>query len=130
MAFALAIIPAAAEEKNILSTNDQDLSKSWEWVRYNKGCYGFHDGMFRIKSLPGNIYEREGIPSQNILLMDFPHEYACVTLKVSLTPDKQGEQAGLLFYRDDDHYMKINPLSPLSDPFKGALKRPTQKANS
>jgi hypothetical protein len=23
-----------------------------------------------------------------------------------------------------------NPLSPLSDPFKGALKRPTQKANS
>jgi signal transduction histidine kinase len=24
----------------------------------------------------------------------------------------------------------INPLSPLSDPFKGALKRPTQKANS
>jgi hypothetical protein len=29
-----------------------------------------------------------------------------------------------------DTYQHVNPLSPLSDPFNGALKRPHAKANS
>ncbi len=108
VALTLTVIPTAADAaENLLPKNEEELSKSWKWVRYNKGSHAFKDGKFSVKSLPGNIYEHERVPSQNILLMDFPHQYACVTLKVSLKPDKQGEQAGLLFYRDDDHYMKV-----------------------
>ena len=93
--------------KNSLPSNDQELSKHWQWVRHHKGCHHFKNGKLLIKSLPGNIYENHRPPSQNILLTAFKHKYACITLKVSLKPDKHGEQAGLLFYRDDNHYVKL-----------------------
>ena len=89
----------------VLPQNEKDLSENWEWIRPDESGVEFKDGILRIQSLPGNIWG--GGKAKNILLQPLEEENVCITLTLSLEPDKHGEQAGLFLYQDDDNYFKV-----------------------
>ena len=45
--------------------------------------------------------------TNHILMKSLEEENVCITATVSVKPEVHGEQAGLMLYRDDDHYCKV-----------------------
>ena len=84
------------------------LKPGWSWVREEKEAWKLADGTLQIRATPGNIWEGEN-NARNLLLRDPPKDLKAFTAEVTVahTPITFGEQAGLLWYRDDDNYVKL-----------------------
>lgn len=87
---------------------EDELSAGWSWVRENKAAWKLGDGALHLRLLPGNLWEKEN-DARNLLLRPPPEGVKQFSAEVteSHAPAAFGEQAGLLWYRDDDNYIKL-----------------------
>jgi regulation of enolase protein 1 (concanavalin A-like superfamily) len=84
------------------------LADGWSWVREDKDGWRVADGTLAVRAAPGNLWEKENT-ARNLLLRPPPKGIGSFTAEVTVshTPVTFGEQAGLLWYRDDDNYIKL-----------------------
>ena len=85
-----------------------DLSPGWSWVREDKADWKLADGTLQVRMTPGNLWEKDNT-ARNLLLREAPKDAESFTAEVTVShaPVAFGEQAGLLWYRDDDNYIKL-----------------------
>jgi len=91
-------------EENFVSELDQD----WTWVHEKPTAWRIGDGVLHLRTLPGTLW---GDPNNahNFLLRsvdDFTNGFA-TRVTVTNEPQIMGEQAGLIWYLDDDNYIKL-----------------------
>jgi regulation of enolase protein 1 (concanavalin A-like superfamily) len=84
------------------------LADGWAWVREDKNAWKLGDGFLQVRPLPGNLWEGEN-GAKNLLLREPPAGAKAFVAEVTLshTPLAFGEQSGLLWYADDDNYVKL-----------------------
>jgi regulation of enolase protein 1 (concanavalin A-like superfamily) len=84
------------------------LAEGWTWIREDKTGWRVADGTLRVRLAPGNLWEKENT-ALNVLLRDAPKDARAFAAEVSVSHAASafGEQAGLLWYRDDDNYIKL-----------------------
>jgi regulation of enolase protein 1 (concanavalin A-like superfamily) len=84
------------------------LADGWSWIREDAKAWRLEGGTLHIRALPGSLWEKENT-AKNVLVRALPAVDGPVTVEVSVTsaPAVQAEQAGLLWYGDDDHYVKL-----------------------
>ena len=87
---------------------DGKLADGWSWVREDKGDWRVEGGALRIRATPGNLWEKENT-ARNILLRPPPKDARSFVAEVTVAhgPVTFGEQAGLVWYADDDNYVKL-----------------------
>jgi len=78
----------------------------WTWIRENPANYRLAAGGLEIRLEPGGLMGG-GRDAKNILVRDLPEEAAAVGVDLLFNPVEQFEQAGLIFYVDDDNYIKL-----------------------
>lgn len=81
---------------------------SWTVVRPEKGGWTSDGKVVQIRTLPGSLWEKSN-DVKNLLLRAVPSEATSVSVeaRVSSQPATPAEQAGLVLYGDDDHYVKL-----------------------
>jgi regulation of enolase protein 1 (concanavalin A-like superfamily) len=86
----------------------QTHSPGWSGRRADRPAWKLADNALQIRLTPGNLWANENT-ARNLLLREPPRDAKSFTAEVtlSLTPAAFGEQAGLLWYRDDDNYIKL-----------------------
>jgi cytochrome c len=84
------------------------LGEGWSWVREDAKAWRLEGGALHIRAIPGSLWEKENT-AKNVLVRALPAGADPATLEVTVTsaPAVQAEQAGLLWYGDDDHYVKL-----------------------
>ena len=106
---ALALLASAAPGGVLFEDRfDGKLADGWEWVREEKDGWRVKDGSLEVRASPGNLWEAQNTAT-NLLLRPVPGGAGTFVVEVTVTnaPATFGEQAGLLLYRDDDHYVKL-----------------------
>lgn len=86
----------------------QRLADGWSWVREDRGDWKLDGHTLQVRLTPGNLWEKENT-ARNLLLRDPPRgvKSFAAEVTVSHSPVAFGEQAGLLWYWDDDNYIKL-----------------------
>ena len=100
---------AAVDDGSVLFEErfDGKLADGWSWAREDKDNWRLKDGALQIRATPGNLWEAENT-ARNLLLRPPPDARSfAAEVTVSHAPATFGEQAGLLWYRDDDNYVKL-----------------------
>ena len=88
------------------------LAASWAWVRQESGwCVDKH-GQLLLRCAKGGSSGAGASGIRNLLLREFPSTKcgwgrAAVTAVVHTGGKELGEQAGLVWYRDDSNYLKL-----------------------
>ena len=105
---ALAAADAPAVSVLFADAFNAKLSDGWSWVREETEAWRVGDGTLQIRMTPGNLWEKENT-ARNLLLRPPPRDVKSFAAEVTVshTPIAFGEQAGLLWYRDDDNYIKL-----------------------
>jgi hypothetical protein len=109
-AIALFLVLALVSEAVLFEDRfDGKLADGWAWVREDKADWRLKDGGgLQIRATPGNLWEAENT-ARNLLLRPPPRDAKAFVVEVTVShaPETFGEQAGLFWYRDDDHYVKL-----------------------
>lgn len=84
------------------------LGPQWSWVREDPTKHAIVNQQLSI-TVNGDLY-RESNTATNLLLEPQPSGDYVLETKVSFDPNQNYQQAGLLVYSDDDHYMKVGPF--------------------
>jgi arabinan endo-1,5-alpha-L-arabinosidase len=84
------------------------LGSQWSWVREDTANWSLTSdpGTLTIDAVNGDLYETFNT-AQNILVEKAPPGDFVAQTKLTLRPDQNYEQAGLLLYQDDDHYFRL-----------------------
>lgn len=87
------------------------LSEGWSWLREDAAGWKLEGGALRIKTQPGTLFYKSN-NAKNVLLRKPPAagtEAAPVAFEATVesAPAKDAEQVGLLFYVDEDNYVKL-----------------------
>jgi regulation of enolase protein 1 (concanavalin A-like superfamily) len=109
LVLSIALVLLAASDAPLFEDRfDGKLADGWSWVREDKGDWNVKDGTLRIRATPGNLWEAENT-ARNLLLRAAPQGKKSFAAEVTVThaPVTFAEQAGLLWYRDDDNYVKL-----------------------
>lgn len=85
--------------------------KGWSWVREDVAASKVEKNVLHLKALPGFIWEKDAT-QKNLLarpLPAFKEEDGPLTVEavVANKPEVDGEQAGIMLYLGDDHYLKL-----------------------
>ena len=108
--FAAAAVAPAEKDPPVLFEDafEEGLAAGWSWVREDKNDWRVADGSLQVRATPGNLWEGQNT-ARNLLLREPPKDVKAFTAEVTVahTPIAFGEQAGLLWYRDDDNYVKL-----------------------
>ena len=78
----------------------------WRWCREHRDGWWILDGALQVKALPGTLW-KDANNARNVLLRPAPGRPAAAEVTVTNDPEVDGEQAGLVWYGDDDHYVKL-----------------------
>ena len=90
-----------------LSTR-QSLDKDWEWIREEPREWQWKDGVLRLRTQPGGVWG-PAEPAKNLLASKSAIQgKGSVEALIGLEdPVRKWEQAGLLVYGGDDHFVKL-----------------------
>ena len=91
-------------EENFIDTLDPD----WIWVHEQSNAWKVTDGVLHLRTLPGTLWG-EANNAHNFLLRsvdEMPNGLASRVVVIN-HPRLMGEQAGLIWYQDDDNYIKL-----------------------
>lgn len=102
----LLLAPAGDGKVLFEESFDGKLQRGWEWVREDKDEWRIREGALEVHSQFGRIWG--GNDAKNILLfrgVKPKNVAACVG--VAHEPKEKWEQAGLLWYVDDDNFVKL-----------------------
>lgn len=85
--------------------------KGYSWIRADAAASKVEKGALHLKALPGTIWEKTAT-QKNLLVRDVPaykEDEGSIAVEVTVTNVMavDGEQAGLMLYLDDDHYLKL-----------------------
>lgn len=105
----LRVLPAAsADPDKVLFEEHFDgrLQDGWQWVREDPAEWRIRDNQLEVRSQPGRIWS--GNDAKNVLLRGplQPQDLAA-SVTVAHKPGEKWEQAGLLWYVDDDNFVKL-----------------------
>jgi regulation of enolase protein 1 (concanavalin A-like superfamily) len=91
-------------EENFTGSLDPD----WIWVHEQSKSWKVADGALHLRTLPGTLWG-DANNAHNFLLRSFGDLPNGLTSRVAVTnhPHLMGEQAGLIWYLDDDNYIKL-----------------------
>ena len=84
------------------------LGSQWSWVREDATKHALVNGQLKI-IVNGDLY-RDANSATNLLLENQPSGDYVVETKMNFDPNHNYQQAGLLVYSDDDHYIKVGPF--------------------
>src|SRR5207247_9278141 len=81
------------------------------WLREDAAAWKLETGALKIKALPGTLFYKTN-NAKNVLLRKSPTagteaEPVAFEATVESAPAKDAEQVGILFYVDDDNYVKV-----------------------
>lgn len=96
------LLPAFSSEFN------GSLGPQWSWIREDPTKHSFVNGQLSI-TVNGDLY-RQANDATNILLEKPPTGNYMIETKITFDPNQNYQQAGLLVYSDDDHYIKVGPF--------------------
>lgn len=84
------------------------LDNDWEWIRENPKEWRWSDGVLRLRTQPGGVWGPTE-PARNVLVSKSSiKEKGSIEARIGLEdPIRKWEQAGLLVYGDDDHFVKL-----------------------
>ena len=101
-------VAATSDDALFQDTFKGGLAPGWSWAREDKAAWRLADGALQIRRLPGNLWEKDNT-AKNLLLRPPPKDVDTFTTEVTVShvPTTFGDQAGLLWYRDDDNYVKL-----------------------
>ena len=91
---------------------DQEYSLDWKRIREDKSSVSLEKrpGTLTIATQAGSLSRNSPVPPRNLFLMDNPvadgGDFAITVCVDSFKPTQKYQQAGLLVYNDDDHYLK------------------------
>ncbi len=94
--------PAFSDEFN------GSLKSQWSWIREDPTKHAFVNGQLSI-TVNGDLY-RNANNATNLLLENQPTGDYVMETKITFDPNTNYQQAGLLVYSDDDHYIKVGPF--------------------
>ncbi len=85
---------------------DGELQPAWQWVRGDADQWRLGHSELHVQSQPGRIWG--GNDAKNILLVR-PSKSSDIEARVNVahSPHEKWEQAGLLWYVDDDNFVKL-----------------------
>ena len=93
--------------------DDNKLQDGWAWVRPIESASAIADGVLRVRPSSGTLWETDNTGS-NLLLRPAPGDVPAYEVEVTVLPatgpaKSPGlyEQAGPLWYGDDDNYVKL-----------------------
>ncbi len=101
------LLAAAAGGKVLFEDGfDGELQPAWKWIRVDADEWQIRDSQLRVRSQSGRIWG--GNDAKNILLFQ-PSNTENVEARVNVAhaPREKWEQAGLLWYVDDDNFVKL-----------------------
>ena len=85
---------------------DKLLKPGWEWVREDKSEWRIDDGKLVVRSQFGRIWA--GADAKNLLIFrPLKSPAMAAVVSVAHEPKEKWEQAGLLWYVDDDNFVKL-----------------------
>jgi beta-xylosidase len=94
------------------------LGPQWSWIREDSSGHALvtYQGSGQLEIMTNGDLYRAANNARNLLLETPPSDDYMVETKLTFDPNNNVEQAGLLVYADDDHYIKVGPahLSSLS----------------
>jgi regulation of enolase protein 1 (concanavalin A-like superfamily) len=82
------------------------LLENWSWVREKSSDWRIVDGELHICTRPGSLME-DSNNAENLLIRPLSETVKGIATRVSCEPVVPYEQAGLLWYYDDDNYIKL-----------------------
>jgi regulation of enolase protein 1 (concanavalin A-like superfamily) len=84
------------------------LNPDWIWVHEQSEAWKVADGVLYMQTLPGTLWG-DANNAYNFLLRSVDEMPNGLISKVTVTsyPRLMGEQAGLIWYLDDDNYIKL-----------------------
>ena len=85
-----------------------NLNRNWIWVHEQSDAWKLADGVLQLRTLPGTLWG-EANNAHNFLLRPVEEMPNGLASRVIVTnhPSLMGEQAGLIWYQDDDNYIKL-----------------------
>ncbi|HPR32213.1 MAG TPA: glycoside hydrolase family 3 C-terminal domain-containing protein [Prolixibacteraceae bacterium] len=95
--------PSSSEE-----FDKEQAGSQWEWIRENRDNYSFTSvpGALTITSEKGDVSENSN-NARNLLLQSANNDWVIETKLVCSRAPSQPENAGILVYQDDDHFVKL-----------------------
>ncbi len=85
-----------------------ELDPNWVWVHEAPSAWEIADGALHLRTLPGSLWG-DSNNAYNFLLRSVESFIDGLAARVTVTntPQVMGEQAGLIWYHDDDNYIKF-----------------------
>jgi beta-xylosidase len=107
------------------------LGPQWSWIREDATKHAIVNGQLKL-IVNGDLY-RNSNNATNLLLEKPPTGDYVMETKITFDPNNNYQQAGLLVYSDDDHYIKVGPfhgnsLSKILSGYENLLPLPSGDA--
>jgi hypothetical protein len=105
----LSVVPAAATIAQGFDDefNSMIMKSGWTWVREDRAHWQFTGNELQITTQPGALMETQYNDVKNILLQPAPTETFRFETKLWFDPDSAYHNAGLIYYLDDDNYIRV-----------------------
>ena len=102
----LVSVPGADGKVLFEEAFDGRLQPGWQWIREDKDEWRIRDNELEVRSQPGRIWG--GNDAKNLLVFrPLKAVNAAAQVTVAHQPKERWEQAGLLWYADDDNFVKL-----------------------
>ena len=88
---------------------DGKLASGWSWIRHDKKAWRVANGTLQIQIQPGNMWGKAN-SAKNVLVRPVPDptkQPMAIELTVATKPTERWEQAGMAWYYDDGHMVKL-----------------------
>jgi len=84
------------------------MKAGWTWVREDRAHWQFTGTDLQITTQPGALNGMQYNDVKNILLQPAPTQTFRFETKLTFTPDSSYHNAGLIYYIDDDNYIRVS----------------------
>lgn len=100
-------VPAKGQDQELFADRfDGRLQDGWQWVREDASEWRIRDNQLEVRSQSGRIWG--GNDAKNVLLRGpLKRQDLTAAVTVGHKPGEKWEQAGLLWYADDDNFVKL-----------------------
>jgi hypothetical protein len=108
--FLISLVPAAAPLAQGFDDefNSMIMKTGWTWVREDRAHWQFTGTDLQITTQPGALNGMQYNDVKNILLQPAPTVTFRFETKLEFTPDSSYHNAGLIYYIDDDNYVRVS----------------------
>ncbi len=103
----LAFVTLQLQSQSFSDEFNGTLNTGWEWVREDATRWFVNQSNLTIITQTGALHGIDYNNVRNILLQPAPPTACSVECKVQLEPDSAFHHAGIVYYIDDDHFVRL-----------------------